>query len=349
MYLNFFGFREQPFGVTPDPRFLYLGAAHREALASLYYGIEANRGFLSLISRPGMGKTTILFHLLEKFRDSARTAFVFQTQCNSREFMRFLLAELGYEGNTPDLVQMHEEFNRRLLQQARTGKRLIVVIDEAQNLEPEVLETLRLLSNFETSQAKLMHIILAGQPALADKLASPGLAQLRQRVSIVHGIEPFPSWEIKNYVEHRLQIAGYRGEPLFTAEAYETMAEFTAGIPRNINNFCFNALSLACALRKRVIDAEVVSEVMSDLNIEKLTTSPSSETMHPGPSYAARDRNPTPGILSDREEILMPAQAAAYMQQVAMKLRDWREFREKTLSEVPPVPRTGSGTHTDES
>src|ERR1700694_2486518 len=154
--------------------------------------------------------------------------------------MRFLLAELGYESDGHDFVRMHEEFNRRLLQEARAGNRFIVVIDEAQNLEPSVLETVRLLSPSEPPGAKLMHIILAGQPELADKLASPGLAQLRQRVSIVHGLEPFPSWEIKNYVEHRLRVAGYQGDPLFTTEAYEAMAEFTEGIPRNINNFCFS-------------------------------------------------------------------------------------------------------------
>ena len=175
MYLNFFGLKEQPFGVTPDPRFLYLSEAHKEALASLYYGIEANRGFIGLIAQPGMGKTTMLFHLLETFRTSARIAFLFQTHCNSREFMRLLLAELGCEEDTQDLVRMYDEFNKRLVQIAAEGNRLIVVVDEAQNLEPEVLETLRLLSNFETSQAKLMHIILAGQPALAQKLASPAL------------------------------------------------------------------------------------------------------------------------------------------------------------------------------
>src|SRR5438552_6093606 len=164
MYLKYYGLREQPFGVTPDPRFLYLSAAHREALASLYYGVEAGRGFLGLIAKPGMGKTTILFRLLEQFRASARTAFLFQTQCNSREFMRFLLAELGYEGETQDLVRMHEELNKRLLQTARAGSQFIIVIDEAQNLQPDVLETVRLLSNFETPHSKLMQIILSGQP-----------------------------------------------------------------------------------------------------------------------------------------------------------------------------------------
>ena len=221
----------------------------------MYYGIEANRGFIGLIAQPGMGKTTMLFHLLEKFRGTARTALIFQTHCNSREFMRLLLAELGCEEDTQDLVRMYDEFNKRLLQIAQEGHRLIVVVDEAQNLEPEVLETLRLLSNFETSQAKLMHIILAGQPALAHKLVSPRLAQLRQRVSIVQGLAPLSSWEVKNYMEHRLMVAGYKGDPIFTPEAYEAVAEFTKGIPRNVNNFCFNALSLACALRKRVVDS----------------------------------------------------------------------------------------------
>src|SRR5271170_2324139 len=285
MYEKYFGLREQPFGVTPDPRFLYLSAAHREALASLYYGIEANRGFLGLIARPGMGKTTILFHLLEKFRSTARTAFLFQTQCNSREFMRYLLAELGYESDGHDFVRMHEEFNRRLLQEARAGNRFIVVIDEAQNLEPSVLETVRLLSDFETPRAKLMHIILAGQPELADKLARPGLAQLRQRISILHGLEPLPSWEIKNYIEHRMKIAGYEGEPVFMPQAYERIAEFTEGVPRNVNNLCFNALSLAYALQKKVVDMDVVKEVIADLDITRLTTETPPASVVPEPVY----------------------------------------------------------------
>jgi general secretion pathway protein A len=347
MFLSFFGLREQPFGVTPDPRFLYLSAAHREALASLYYGIEANRGFLGLIARPGMGKTTILFHLLEKFRSTARTALIFQTQCNSREFMRLLLAELGYEGTIQDLVQMHEEFNKRLMQEARAGHRLIVVIDEAQNLDMEVLETLRLLSNFETSRAKLMHIILAGQPALADKLVSPGLAQLRQRVSIVHGLEPLSSWEVKNYIEHRLMVAGYRGEPIFTPEAYEAVAEFTKGIPRNVNNFCFNALSLACALRKRVVDSDVVNEVVSDLDIDKLTSATETPSVDlPDIPVPEVPRHPQ---VPDDEEISSPAQAAAYMQQVAMKLKDWRQSLEKTPSYAPGSAQPGSRTDANDS
>ena len=321
MYLKYFGFREQPFGVTPDPRFLYLGAAHKEAMASLYYGIEAGRGFLGLIAKPGMGKTTILFHLLEKFRTQARTAFIFQTQCTSREFMRFLLSELGYEGDTQDFVKMHEEFNRRLLQEARAGNRFIVVVDEAQNLEPSVLETVRLLSDFETPKAKLLQIILAGQPELADKLASPSLSQLRQRISILNRIEALPSWEIKNYVEHRLKVAGYEGPTLFTPEALDEAARFTEGIPRNVNNFCFNALSLACALRQKMVDLDVAHEVMSDLDIAKLITTEPPPAPANGTSVPAAPKNGN-GAAPAKPATLSPEAARTYMQQFVSKLKN---------------------------
>src|SRR5262249_45977458 len=191
------------------PRFLYLSPEHREALASIYYGIEAGRGFLALIAVPGMGKTTLLFHLLERFRATARTAFIFQTQCNSREFMRFLLNELGCQtGSGNDPVAMHDEFNRLLLQEARAGRRCIVIVDEAQNLDPSVLETIRLLSDFETPRAKLLQIVLAGQPQLANKLARPSLAQLRQRISLIGRLGQLPPEEVRNYVEYRLKMAG---------------------------------------------------------------------------------------------------------------------------------------------
>jgi general secretion pathway protein A len=308
--------------VTPDPRFLYLSAAHREALASLYYGIEAGRGFLGLIAKPGMGKTTLLFHLLEKFRSSARTAFLFQTQCTSREFMRFLLAELGYNDDGQDFVRMHEEFNKRLLQEARAGNRFIVVIDEALNLEPSVLETVRLLSDFETPRAKLLTIILAGQPELAGKLVSPGLAQLRQRISIVNRLEPLPAWEIKSYVERRLQIAGYKGEPLFTPEALAEIAGVTEGIPRNVNNFCFNALSLACALRQKTVDLAIVQEVISDLDLtrhvlELSSAAPVAVSEVPAPQAAAAAGDaPQPHLDIARHVAELPSAAPVAVSEV---------------------------------
>jgi general secretion pathway protein A len=269
MFQQFFGLREQPFGVTPDPRYLYLGGAHREALASLFYGIEANRGFLALIAKPGMGKTTLLFHLLETFRNRARTAFLFQTQCSSREFMRFLLAEVGLESDG-DFVHMHEQFNRCLEQEARAGNRFIIIIDEAQNLDASVLETVRLLSDFETPQAKLLQIILAGQPELGEKLAQPGLNQLHQRIASFSSLKPLGPEETTRFIDHRLRVAGYSGGRLFDPRAVSRIAALSAGIPRRINNLCFHSLSLAFALRKKTIDLETVEEVAQDLDIRHL-------------------------------------------------------------------------------
>ena len=357
MFLKFFGLREQPFGVTPDPRFLYFSPAHREALASLYYGIETGRGFPALIAKPGMGKTTLLFHLLEKFRTSARTAFLFQTQCTSREFMRFLLAELGYETRDHDFVRMHEEFNKHLLQEARAGHRFIVVVDEAQNLDASVLETIRLLSDFETPRAKLLQIVLAGQPELADKLASRNMAQLRQRVSLLNGLQPLSVEETKNYIEHRLRVAGYQGQELFTTQALAAISGFTEGVPRNINNFCFNALSLAFALRQTTVDTAIVQEVISDLDItpylsqnwlnepmgpvsagledesighESLSQDQANLRRMDGHRHRGQARNveSMPGVAQQRRAgsggSLTPTEARAYLEQVARSLKNWQ-------------------------
>jgi general secretion pathway protein A len=265
--LDFFGLKQDPFGVTPDPSFLYLSATHREALASMMYGIEADRGFLALIAQPGMGKTTLLFHLLEQFRNSARSALLFQTQCSSREFMHLLMAELGYETEGYDFVRMHDEFNQHLLREAEAGKRCIIIVDEAQNLDASVLETLRLLSNFETPHAKLLQIILAGQPELGDKLRSNSMAQLRQRLSLINRLDPFSADEAERYIFHRLRVSGYAGRSLLTPAALAIVTQFSKGIPRCINTFCFNALTLAFALRHTVIDKEIAQEVVSDLEI----------------------------------------------------------------------------------
>ena len=274
MFLDFYGLREQPFGVTPDPRYLYLSVGHREALASLIYGVESGRGFMALVAKPGMGKTTLLFQLLERLRSSAQTVFLFQTQCESREFLRYILADLGFDTREQDLVTLHRQFNEVLIREKRAGKRFVLAIDEAQNLNESVLETIRLLSDFETPRDKLMQIIVAGQPQLAQKLALPSLAQLRQRVSMLVRLNPFTPQETVSCVEHRLRVAGYTGGPLFTPEAQAIIAARSEGIPRNIVNLCFNALSLGCALERKIIDAEILQEVLADLDVGTLVSAP---------------------------------------------------------------------------
>jgi general secretion pathway protein A len=342
MFLEFFNLREQPFGVSPDPRYLYLGPGHREALASLYYGIEANRGFLSLVARPGMGKTTLLFHLLAKFSHTARTAFIFQTQCNSREFMRFLLAEIGIENDVNDFVKMHEQFNRCLVQEARAGRRFIVVIDEAQNLDASVLETVRLLSDFETPQAKLLQIILVGQPSLADKLASPALTQLRQRITSLSGLIPLTPQETACFIEHRLKVAGHTGASLFSPEALYLIAEASEGIPRQINNYCFHSLSLACATRQKLVDMEIVQEVVNDLDISRFMSEvevPASmsrlvssgaltpDSLDPLESGTQATDTTFKSQVAARKRSgssLSPAEAVQHMRDVTRLLNNWR-------------------------
>jgi type II secretory pathway predicted ATPase ExeA len=284
---------------------------------------------MALIAKPGMGKTTLLFHLLEKFRQSARTVFLFQTQCTSREFMRFLLSELGIETRDQDFVRLHEEFNKVLLQEARVGRRFIVVIDEAQNLDPSVMETVRLLSDFETPRAKLLQIILAGQPELADKLASRQMVQLRQRLSLLNRLIPLSVDETRDYIAYRLKVAGYSGPSLFAPEVFPVLASFTEGIPRNINNFCFNVLSLACALRQKVVDLPLVEEVINDLDISQhLSELPASRQTTEDLLRAAANRNfpsaqEAPYVAgSGARDTLTPAEAKDYMRELARQFRD---------------------------
>jgi general secretion pathway protein A len=271
MFLQYYGLREQPFGVTPNPRFLYHGPAHREALASLIYGIEADLGFAALIAEPGMGKTTLLFYLLEKFRPTARTALVFQTQCTPQELLRYVANEFEIEAAEDDPVVLNDRIRQALVREARARRRVILIVDEAQNLTEESLEAIRLLSDFETPDFKLLHIILAGQPRLAEKLAQPGLAQLLQRIAMLNRLLPFTAIDdVARYIAYRLKVAGYSGLPLFTTEAMELIARHSGGIPRQINRLCFNALSLGCVTKKRRIDGEVVREVIKDLDVNSL-------------------------------------------------------------------------------
>lgn len=274
MFLQHYRLNEQPFGVTPDPRFLYLGPKHRQALTALTYGTELNRGFLTLIAKPGMGKTSLLFQFLGAVRNNARTAFLFQTMSDARDLMRYLFADLGLDGTGKDLPEMHAILNQVLMEEMRAGRRLILVIDEAQNLDEKGLEFVRLLSNFETPWMKLMQIVLAGQPQLAEKLAQPSMAQLRQRVSFSIRIEPLTREEIDAYIDHRLWVAGYNGPSLFTVGARMLLAEHSEGIPRNISNLCFCAMSLAWATKASTIDREIMRDVIADIDPDSLNEKP---------------------------------------------------------------------------
>lgn len=270
MLIEYYNLLEQPFGVTPDTRFLYLNHMYREALASLRYGISEGRGFMALIAEPGMGKTTLLFQLLQRLRTtSARTVFLFQTCCDSSDLIRYLLQDLGI-CPASDVASMHYQLNQVLLQEARAGKQFVLVIDEAQNLSEPVLESIRLLSDFETSRGKLLQIILAGQRQLVNTLLKPEMLQLTQRISVTQFLNPLDATEVGQYVRHRLGVAGYQGKPLFTPNALHMVAQESGGIPRNINNICFGVLSTAFALGRKKIDSDIVEEVASEQSVRSL-------------------------------------------------------------------------------
>jgi len=270
VFLDFYRLREQPFGVSPDPRYLYFSPGYREALASLFYGIETGGGFLALIAEPGMGKTSLLLQLLERLKGSIRSAFLFQTQCDSRELLRYLLEALGIDSRETDIVQLHARLIQFLLGEASAGRRVVVFIDEAQNLTDEALETVRLLSNFEASDHKLLQIVFSGQLELVQRLKNPRLGQLRQRITVLTGLKRLPAAETFSYIRHRLDIAGYEGPEIFTSSAIHLIAERSQGIPRNINSICFNALSLGYALGCKRIGKKIVQEALNDLSLDNL-------------------------------------------------------------------------------
>jgi general secretion pathway protein A len=270
MFLDFYGLREQPFGVTPDPNYLYLSRTHGEALGALEDGIKTDRGFMALIAEPGLGKTTLLYRLLDEFRDTARSVFLFQTQCDSREFFRYILSELGIKTARMNLVAMHNKLNEVLFGEMLAGRRFVLVVDEAQDLEEPVLETIRLLSDFETPHAKLLAIVLSGQPLLAEKLAQPALSQLKQRIAVVRCLEPLCAEETSCYVEHRLNVAGYSGGRLFEPEALALIHERSQGIPREINNLCFDALTLGEARKSLTITGEIAREALANVSVDSI-------------------------------------------------------------------------------
>ena len=269
LLLNHFNLRDQPFGVTPDPRYLFLTKTHRAALEGLLYGIHSGLGFIALTAEPGMGKTTLMRVALNRLGNTARTAFLFQAITDPTELFRALLIDLGEKDPAGTLIDLEMRLNEILLRYNESGQRVVVVLDEAQNLVDSVLEAIRMLSNFETSRHKLLQVILCGQQQLADRLATPELVQLRQRISIFATLKPLTRLETAGYIEHRLKVAGYENStPLFTPEAVSLIAHYGDGIPRNINNICFNSLSIGCTSGKKVIDAEAVREAIADLGLE---------------------------------------------------------------------------------
>jgi general secretion pathway protein A len=264
-YNSYFGLRESPFSVTPDPRFFYANTIYVDAFATLRYGIKAKKGFVVITGEVGTGKTTLLRVLLHALEDTVKSVFIFNTYLTFPELLQVTLHDLGLTPKDQSKVTMLQELNDYLIEQLKLGHTVTMLIDEAQNLSDEVLENLRLLSNLETDQAKLIQIVLMGQPELQAKLAQPHLRQLKQRVALRCKLKPLKAKEVSPYIDSRLKAVGYEGKALFDPAAIKRIAFYSKGIPRVINIICDNALLSACAASRQIVSADTIDEVTRDL------------------------------------------------------------------------------------
>jgi general secretion pathway protein A len=253
--------------MTPDPSFLYLGEAHREGLATLVYGVSAGKGFVMLTGEVGTGKTTLLHALLGQLDSQTRSAFIFNPRLEPLDFFRMLFEELGIEIACTSKAEYLLALNQFLIERLEKNEKTLLIVDEAQTLSAEMLEEIRLLSNLETPRSKLIQIMLVGQPELKEMLKRPDLRQLRQRIALRHHLRPFNESETREYVEERLNKAGFTGRRIFKRSAVSEVFKVTAGIPRLINSVCDSALLLGYSRQKQVLDVATIREVAADLEL----------------------------------------------------------------------------------
>jgi general secretion pathway protein A len=263
MYLNFYGLKEKPFNTTPDPKFLFLTAGHREALAQLVYGVSEAKGFIVLSAEIGTGKTTLLQALLRQL-DGTNTAvaYVFNSTLDFDGILEYVLRDYGIEKSGETRAARLFALNNFLIERRRANQNTVLIIDEAQNLDPATLEEVRLLSNFESPTGKLLQIVLAGQPELNAKLALPELRQLRQRVALRCTIPPLNEEETREFIRTRLRIGGARDVGIFTDRAVKRIAEWSGGIPRLMNIACDHCLLVGYADEKKHIDRDIVERAI---------------------------------------------------------------------------------------
>jgi general secretion pathway protein A len=269
MYESFYGLKENPFNVTPNPEYIYLGENHREALAQLLYGVRERKGFIVITGEVGTGKTTLIHYLLDKMNGNyTKTALLFNPKLTVDDFIQYILKDLGVRVQGKTKGEYLHNLHRYLLHAYQRDERVILIVDEAQGLKPELLEEIRLLSNLETSRSKLLQIVLLGQPELDKTLSQPEFRQLRQRINLRYHLPPLSEKETKEYIGKRLRIAGSK-DPIFTEKAMKEIYLKSGGIPRLINILCDNALLNGYALDKKRVDERSVREVAKDLSLKK--------------------------------------------------------------------------------
>jgi general secretion pathway protein A len=272
MYKNFFGLRENPFNANPDPRYLYLTQDIQEAMAGLTYGIQSRKGFILLTGEVGTGKTTLLNRLLDWLNEQGvATAFVFNSQLDVSQLFDFILADFGIPCESRSKSHQLMRLNQWLLERFRAGKTSVLVVDEAQNLSLQVLEEIRLLTNLETANEKLLQIVLSGQPELEQKLRQPQLRQLRQRITMHCKTSPLSASDMGGYIAERLRIAGANGTPTFAPEAIEAIYKYSGGIPRVANLLCEHSLISAYVDQVRPVPTRLVEEIAREFQLDKVS------------------------------------------------------------------------------
>ncbi len=242
MYEQFYGFEESPFNITPDPRFLFFSEKHREAFNHLLFGIRERKGFIQITGEVGAGKTTLCRALLEELGEGYRTALILNPFVSRDQLLWMILTELGLDPDEDGGILRLARLNGYLLEQLHSGHDVVLLIDEAQDLSRDLLEQIRLLSNLETDQRKLLQIVLVGQPELRDLLEERGLRQLRQRITVRYHLEPLTRWETEAYIQHRLHVAGANSRPTFSRGALRRIYRYSHGVPRLINAICDKTL-----------------------------------------------------------------------------------------------------------
>ena len=271
MYKSYYGLKENPFNVNPDPRFLFLTKQIEEALTGLMYGIQTRKGFITLTGEVGTGKTTLVNRLLDWLHHRrARTAFLFNSRMNTNQLFDFILAEFDIPCETKSKSQQLMKLNQWLLERYRAGETVVLIIDEAQNLTYPVLEEVRLLTNLETSTEKLLQIVLSGQPELEERLKLPQVRQLRQRIMLRCKTAPLTKEQTHEYIVERLRIAGASGEPIFSPAAMDTVHIYSMGIPRVVNLLCEHSLVNAFVEQQRPIQPKIVEDVAREFQLDEV-------------------------------------------------------------------------------
>jgi len=277
MYNDYFGFKEKPFNVTPDPRFIYFSEQHVEALNHILYGIRERKGFIAITGEVGSGKTTLCRTLLERLDKDTRSAYIFNPDLSGSQLLRAIVADLGLDSSGRTKKDLLDTLNTFLIDALPRGNNVVIILDEAQGLGKRQLEQVRLLSNLETDTEKLLQIILVGQPELREKLDDPRMKQLKQRITVRYHIDPLPKPEVYKYIDHRLKVAGCDQPPHFTDEAMDVIYSFSEGIPRVINMVCDRSLLNAFVWETRTISGEIARQAVDEIQGKKITRRPSLE------------------------------------------------------------------------